>query len=310
MSSWEIRQVPIKYQLSDWTILSVHLRLQCRSIGLLDESPQYSCPMSLIDELAEGSQGFMMRALPIAGELPNLVRSGGYFCYAPLQYSHFYVDLTLSFEDYVKSFSSKTRSTISRKVKKYAEHSGGCILWRTYKTSSEMRDFFRLAREVSKRTYQERRLDVGLPESEDFVRQAEFLAAENRMRAYILFDGERPVSYLYCPVIDSILIYAYLGYDPDYKKMSVGTVLQWLALEQLFDERCFRAFDFTEGQSDHKRLFSTNRRQCANLFLVKVSLKSRMVIYGHLIVSRFSKQAGELLEYFGAKAIFKRLLRR
>ena len=89
---------------------------------------------------------------------------------------------------------------------------------------------------MAKKTYQEKLLDAGIPESERFVREMESLAAQDQVRAYILFDRERPVSYLYCPVEDGTLIYAYLGYDPDYMKLSVGTVLQWLAVEQLFGE--------------------------------------------------------------------------
>jgi hypothetical protein len=73
------------------------------------------------------------------------------------------------------------------------------------------------------------------------------LAAGGQVRAYLLFDGERP--YLYCPVQGDVVIYRYLGYDPDYARMSVGTVLQWLALEELFREARFRMFDFTEGES-------------------------------------------------------------
>ena len=46
-------------------------------------------------------------------------------------------------------------------------------------------------------------------------------------------------------VREGIVDYAYLGYDPDYLHLSVGTVLQWLALDSLFAERRFRFFDFT-----------------------------------------------------------------
>lgn len=309
MNRWDLRQVPFKYQLSDWTILSVPLRLQCRSVDLLDESPPQVLPSLPVDELMEGSQGFMIRALPVADRLPSLSQKEGYLRYVPLQYPHCYIDLTLSFDDYQKKFSSKTRSTINRKIKRYAEHCGGVIPWRTYKEPWEIRSFFLLAQAVSKLTYQERLLDAGIPRSEDFIRQAESLASENRVRAYVLFDGERPVSYLYCPVNEGVLIYAYLGYDPEYLKMSVGTVLQWLALEQLFGEGGFRAFDFTEGQSDHKRLFATHQRQCANVFLVKCSLGNKAIIYSHHRINQLSGWLGAKLDQLGVKARIKRLLR-
>jgi CelD/BcsL family acetyltransferase involved in cellulose biosynthesis len=289
--------------------LSVPLWLQCRSVPLFGDSASQTLPVPPFSELTEGSQGFMIRALPVTSELPRLSRNGGYICYVPLQYEHCYIDLGLSFEAYQKKFSSKTRSTINRKVKKYADHCGGSIRWKTFKEPAQIREFFRLARKVSKLSYQERLLDAGLPESEEFVRQAESLAAENRLRAYVLFDGETPVSYLYCPVEQDVLIYTYLGYDPKYMKLSVGTVLQWLALEALFAEGCFRAFDFTEGQSDHKRLFATHHTKRANVFLVKASLRNNLVILSHLLMNRFSSWLGATLGRVGARAKIKKMIR-
>lgn len=278
-------------------------------MGLLDEAPLEGAPTLPIDELMPGCEGYLIRSLPVASDLPTISRRGNYLCYVPLQYQHCHIDFSLSFEGYQRKFSSKTRSTIHRKIRKYSEHCGGTIIWKTYKSPGEMREFFALARTVSRLTYQERLLDAGIPRSEEFIHQAESLAAGQGVRAYILFDGEKPVSYLYCPARDGVLIYSYLGYDPAYMHLSVGTVLQWLALEQLFNEGCFRYFDFTEGQSDYKRLFATHQRQCANVFLVKSCLRNVVVIYSHLCMNRFSTWLGMLLNRMGIKAKVKRFLR-
>jgi hypothetical protein len=309
MIQWDYRPVPIKYYLSDWTLFSVSLPLQVRAERLIDEKLPVTTLMPPADEIGLNSQGFLIRGLSVASEIPVIKQSGDYICYMQSKYDHCYIDLNITFEDYQKKFSSKTRSTINRKVRKYAEHCGGAIVWKTYKLPSEMRDFFQLARTVSKLTYQERLLDAGLPYLEDFIQQAELLASEQRIRAYILFDGDQPVSYLYCPVYDNVLVYAYLGYDPSYMHLSVGTVLQWLALEELFGERRFRYFDFTEGQSDHKRLFATHQRQCANVFMLKNNLKNKVIVYTHRLTDCFSKWLGETLDRFGLKAKIKRFLR-
>lgn len=309
MNRWQLRQVPIKFQLSDWTLFSISLTLQTRAEKLLDNTPPVTTPTPPVEELIEGSQGFVIHGLPMSDRISTISRVGDYLCYAPLQYQHCYIDLGLSFESYQKKFSSKTRSTINRKIKKYAEHCGGSLPWKTYKDADQMREFFRLAGPLSKSTYQERLLDAGLPNSEEFIREAELLAADQRVRAYILFDGEQPVAYLYCPVHDDVLIYSYLGYDPGYMKMSVGTILQWLAIEQLFNEARFRYFDFTEGQSDHKRLFATHQRQCANIFLVKRNFRNRVAIYSQLCMDRFSRWLGVTLDRFGVKEKIRRILR-
>ena len=310
MTDWQSRRVPFKFQLSDWTLFSVSIPLQVRAEKLVDQTPPVAAPQPPTDTLMAGSQGFMIRGLPITTELPRICRVGEFLCYAPLQYQHCYIDLGQTFDAYQQKFSSKTRSTINRKIKKFVAHCGGTLTWKTYKTPEEMREFFHLARTVSKLTYQERLLDAGIPESEDFIREAEALAAQQSVRAYLLFHGERPVSYLYCPVQDGVLIYAYLGYDPEYMHLSVGTVLQWLAMERIFAEGGFRYFDFTEGQSEHKRFFATHQQQCANVFMLKKTLRNTIVIYSHMLMDRFSTWLGTTLDKWGVKARARHLLRR
>jgi CelD/BcsL family acetyltransferase involved in cellulose biosynthesis len=301
--------VPIKIQLGDKTLLAPRLWLQVREAGLDDEAPPVAEPTAPADPLQVGSQGFLLRSLRIARPQPVLRRQGTYLCYVPAQYPRYYIDMQQSFAEYKGKFSSKTRSTISRKIRKYTEHCGGSISWRVYRSPGEMAEFFRLARTVSRITYQERLLDAGLPDSEEFCEEMERLAQQDRVRAFLLFHQDRPVSYLYCPISNGVVIYAYLGYDPEYMNFSVGTVLQWLALEYLFDEKIFRFFDFTEGQSEHKKLFATGSVQCANVFFVRDNLRNVCLLQMQRAVDHFSKFTGNRLEQLGIKASLKRLIR-
>ncbi|MFC5552223.1 GNAT family N-acetyltransferase [Massilia aerilata] len=309
MSLWQVRDVPFKFQLSDWTLSEASIRMQQRSIGLAEAEDPEAIAIPGKDQLAPGSQGFALRRQPIKEALPRLARTGPFLRYVPLQYQHCYIDLNTSFEEYQKKFSSKTRSTINRKIRKYTEHCNGTLKWHSYRKPDEVQAFFELARAVSKLTYQEKLLDAGLPDTPEFMERARALAAEGKMRAYILFDGERPVSYLYCPVQDEVAIYAFLGYDPSYMHLSVGTVLQWLALEEMFNEGGLRYFDFTEGQSDHKRLFATHQRQCAHVFLVRPTLRNAAILRGHAMMDEFSGWLGRVLDRYGVKAKVRRLLR-
>jgi CelD/BcsL family acetyltransferase involved in cellulose biosynthesis len=172
-----------------------------------------------------------------------------------------------------------------------------------------MREFFRFARIVSAKTYQEQLLGSGLPETDEFQRGMATLAAEGQVRAFILFDRDKPVSYLYCPIYNGVLIYQYLGYDPGYMALSVGTVLQWLALERLFEEDCFRIFDFTEGESVHKRLFATHSIQCANVFFLRSNLHNTILVQSHRVVDNVSKWTGDTLDRFGLKPKLRKLIR-
>lgn len=299
----------MKLQLGDKTLLATHVWLQVREVGFDDETPPVAEPVPPPDSLQAGSQGFLIRSLRIIGKQPVLRRRHDYLCYVPSQYPRYYIDMRMSLEEYKSKFSSKTRSTLNRKVRKYAEHCGGDIPWKVYKGAGEMLEFFQLARTVSRMTYQERLLDAGLPDSKEFLREMEQLAQQGRVRGFILFHQNQPVSYLYCPVINGVLIYAFLGYDPRYMNFSVGTILQWLAMEYLFEERSFRFFDFTEGESEHKKLFATHNVQCANVFFLRRSLRNFFLVHSQKGVDRLSRLVGETLDQFGMKVAVRRLMR-
>jgi CelD/BcsL family acetyltransferase involved in cellulose biosynthesis len=306
---WNFRQVPIKLQLGDRTLLASKLWLQVREVGLDDETPPVAEPITPADSLQANSQGFLIRSLRIADKQPTLRAQHDYLCYVSSQHQRYYIDMRQSFEEYKSKFSSKTRSTLNRKVKKYAEHCGGNISWKIYKSAGEMPEFFRYARTVSEITYQEKLLDAGLPDSEEFLDEMEQLAQQGHVRGFILFHEDKPVSYLYCPVSNGVLIYAFLGYDPGYMNYSVGTVLQWLALEHLFEERLFRFFDFTEGQSEHKKLFATHSVQCANVFFLRNNLRNKALLYSQRAVDDFSRLAGDTLNQLGLKSKVKKMMR-
>jgi len=308
-TKWQYRQVSIEFQLSDKTLFAPKIWLQTREVGLIEETAPVAEPTLPTDPLEPGSQGYLIRSLPVTARQPTLRIAQGYLCYVPSQYQRYYIDLRQTFADYKQMFSSKTRSTINRKVNKYAKHCGGDICWKVYKTVDDMPEFFRLARIVSAKTYQEKLLDAGLPDSDQFLRGMEASAVAGRVRAFILFDRVKPVSYLYCPVYNGVLIYQYLGYDPEYMTWSVGTILQWLALERLFEEGCFRIFDFTEGQSDQKRLFATHSVQCANVFFLRSNLRNAILVQSHRVVNSLSKGIGDTLDRLGLKAKIKKLIR-
>lgn len=301
--------MPIKIRLGDKTLLAPELWLQVREVSLDDEAPPVTEPEPPTEALQADSQGFLIRSLGVVGKQPVLRRMQGYLCYVPSQYPRYYIDMRQSFDEYKNKFSSKTRSTLNRKVRKYAEYCGGGISWRTYTTPDEMFEFYESARAVSRITYQEKLLDAGLPESGEFRDEMARRAEQGQVRGFILFHQNRPVSYLYCPVSNGVLIYAFLGYDPDYMNYSVGTVLQWLALQHLFGERCFRFFDFTEGQSEHKKLFATHSVQSANVFFLRSSLPNSLLIHAQKVLDDFSKTVGDMLGRLGIKTMVKKLIR-
>lgn len=252
----------------------------------------------------------VMGSVPIQRPYPKLSRVAGWLLYVPSHFPRHYVDLTMTFEAYMSTFSAKTRSTLRRKVRKFQEFSNGTLDFREYHNAERFEEFYPMALELSRRTYQHRLLDAGLPASDSFASSARALAAANQIRAYLLFHDGKPVAYLYCPAADGVLIYAHLGYDSNLAEWSCGTVLQYLAFERLFAEQTFNVFDFTEGEGEHKRLFGTGTRLCAQVLCFRPTVRHFVLVGGHAALASLSSGVVKLLDRLGLKRRLKRMLRR
>lgn len=265
---------PLRFQLGARTLFSVRRRLV--TVGWsLDEA--LADERAILPPLAPEDDGYLLRSVPMA-EAGRLAGQGELMPFVRQLYPRRFADLSKSFDDYLASFSGKSRSTLRRKVRKFAETSGGEIDLRRYSGPEEIEEFHRLARRVSRKTYQEKLLDAGLPEGDGALAEMRRLAARDRVRAWLLFHDGEPVSYLYAPADGETLIYAYLGYDPDFARHSPGAVLQLEAMRQVIDEGRFRRFDFTEGDGQHKRQFATGSVECADLLLLRPTIANRALI--------------------------------
>lgn len=190
---------------------------------------------------------------------------------------HFITMEGSSYEDYLARFSGKTRSTLRRKAKKLDADAGGYTVTE-HRTPAEIERFLDAALPLSAKTYQARLLDAGLPDSAE-ARATMLAAAEaDRMRCYLLAVQGKPIAYLSLPVMERTLLYAHLGYDPAWARLSPGTVLQLVALERLFAEQRYAWFDFAEGEGAHKAMFGTDSVACASFVLLDPTITNRALL--------------------------------
>lgn len=306
---WRESSVALTCRIGEFRLLSRTLRVAECTAQFLDLSGDPDALVASAAPLAQGLQGRLIRSHPVPERIPVRARVGGAIRYAPRQYRRFWTDLQGPFEQYMAKFSSKTRANLRKKVRRFGEHCGGAASWRVYRSPAELEEFLGLARAVSAKTYQERLLDAGLPADEGFLEAVRRGAERDEVRAFLLFHGETPVAYLYCPSREGVLVYDYLGYDPAYRTLSPGTVLQYHAFESLFAEGRWRLFDFTEGEGDHKQLFATGNTLCADLYYLRPTLRNRLSLGTHVAIESLSGWIVRLLDRFGVKAKVKRFFR-
>ncbi len=260
---WQEKDVQLPFLLGELHLGALHLRGMVVNHGL---HPRYGLK---VPELPPAVEVAVIRSHPLSCAFPDYVGSAAAFRYVPDRYHRCYVNLQQTLADYLKKFTSKSRYTLLKKVRRLTTASGGAIVMREFTRPQQMDEFLSLAREISTKTYQERLLHAGIPDDPAFVAEMGSLAARDAVRAYTLFLHDHPVAYMYCAAVEaSDLMYRFVGHDPEYGRFSPGVVLQYLALERLFQEQRFAFLDFAEGTGMHKVFFSTGSMACADVLLL------------------------------------------
>jgi CelD/BcsL family acetyltransferase involved in cellulose biosynthesis len=306
---WEPVQFSLAYRIGEFTLFRKRfsaLTLRTHFLDLTDDPDE---PRPPFERLGTDVEAIVTRSHPLRLALPVLTAKDGLLRYVFARYTRYHTDLAGGFDRYLTKFSAKSRSTLRRKVKRFAELGNGGEM-RAYRRPDEMEEFHGRARDVSARTYQEKLLDAGIPGDAGFLSELKELAASDAVRGYVLFLGGNAIAYLCCLSTSSILLYTYLGYDPRHADLSPGTVLQYLAFQSLFEEKRFRLFDFTEGQGEHKKFFATHETSCADICYFRDTVSARFWIGLHRAFDRASITAGAVLDTLGLKARLKRLFRR
>jgi CelD/BcsL family acetyltransferase involved in cellulose biosynthesis len=214
--------------------------------------------------------------------------------YASYRGKRFFIDLSAgSFEVYLNKFSGKTRNTLKRRVRRFAEHSGGQIDFRCYTTPEEMIEFRRHAIAVALLTYQ-RKIGWSLPEDEDFKAKLIEEAEDGRVYGFLLMHENRPVAYAFCRTESDVIIYALLGHDPSFGAFSPGTVLLYLVIQRLFATRKFRVFDFGGMAADYKSFFATGSVDYVKVNWFPITAKHLILVLTHYLVLRAWRGASGL----------------
>ncbi len=260
------------------------------------------------DELPPGADGVMCRGAP-SGQYPlGISRYGRYICYAPRMEKLYFVSIQGGFEDYLGRFSAKRRHNLKRSVRWFVERSNG-VPMTVAKSPEEIEDFHRRAVEISRHTYQERLLSAGMPADHEFLAAMKSVAMQGLARGYLLWCEGRPVAFAWCSGKGDRLNYGIIGFMPDYARMSPGTALLCLILEDLFREKKFKILDFGVGEGWYKESFATGCEEFVNALLFLPSLRNRILVHLHWMSEALNSAAGAFLERFGVKKAVKKFIR-
>lgn len=266
-------------------------------------------PPPPVEEFSAGLEAAIVSPHPIARRLSALKFLPQAIRYVPAQYRRFSIDFEGSYEDYLKKFSSKTRWTLSRKVRKFSTFCGGTTSWHEFRGREGLEEFLLLAKQVSQQSWQEIQ-GTGLPEDVDFLADMAARAARDAIRGYVLFHQQRPVAYAYCEVEGAVLVYGLAGFDLEYDRWSPGIVLLSLILQKQFSERAFTSFDFGGREDSYKEFLATRSTLSADILYFPHKAGCLPLLLLHWSLSSLNRAASRVLEWLRLKAFVRRLLRK
>ena len=263
--------------------LTLNLPFTHLSTNLEDTVPPW-------EALPPGIEAAVVPAQPVDAEPPRLAFGPDMVRYVGPCTSRYSVNLQGTFADYMKKFGAKARYNLTRTVRKFAEFSGGQVLWRHFRSAEELRVFSRLADQISEKSWG---AEVGGHGFAGRVPEAELqeLAERDLARGYVLFRGEQPVAYVFCREQYEHLLYQHIAYDQDYAKWSPGSVLLYLLLERLFAQREYQTLDLGEGTLGYKSFFATNSVRCARVIYFRRTRRNLAIATGHLALCTMSVAA-------------------
>ncbi len=225
--------------------------------------------------------GYLLYGHRLSAVLPTVFRVNGLCAYVVQSQAQYTADLRLGVEAYWGTFSSKARYNLRRTVRLFQEACGHPLAWQMYRTPDEMAEFHRLAMALSVQTYQHKLFNHGLPDTLVFRDQMGSKAAQGHAWGCVLYRQGEVCAYLYFEGDGDVLSWDFAGYSPACARWSPGTVLMSLAMDVFQAEGRYRFMDFGPGEGQHKAVFSTACEPMATIFVLRPTLKNRLLLAAH-----------------------------
>lgn len=221
---------------------------------------------------------------------------------------HLLIRMSGTFDDYMQKFSAKSRNTRLRKIKKLGGR-GDIELIRVTR-ADDVDKYLDAAAEISRKTWQFKRFGWGVGGWDLELQKAcsKFAAQRGWLRSYLLLCGGVPCAYIHGQQYRGRYYHAVLGFDPAWSQYSVGTVLQFLVIEDLYKENKPELYDFGT-YAEYKQYFANESYPEAVVWLFRRRPYPLLADSIHRIFCATSTKAKRILDRVGLKERVKQTLR-
>lgn len=214
-------------------------------------------------------------------------------------------------EEYFASLPAKSRQDLRRSLRRFETNFPGRFSFSTHSSVAEVSDFLNRVEAVSKRTYQARKLGLGVVANSYVGNKVLEGARRGYARCYLLTLDGHPIAWRIGFLYKSTYCSHHVGYDPEYDKWHPGVVMHLHSVGDL-SENCIgvETLDMLYGDNDFKRKASNLMRMERNYYLFPRSMRGAATYLALKCCNQLSETAGRMLERYGLKAQLKGWLRR
>jgi hypothetical protein len=280
-----------------------------------DERLRFVCDLFRKLHESAGRRALFLEGIPTDSALLSIVtrfRAGGWI---PIPigkgYEHHFADLPESFSEYERALGSKSQKSLRYSQRKLSEHVCGAVRARRFATREDVPEFMAGAQAISQKTYQWKLLGLGLRDAQSLSAWLNLAADHGWMRCYILYCKEEPVAFMLGYLYRGVYHYIDIGYDPDWGKWSVGSILQMEVMRDLLaGEDSPDLFDFSTGTGAHKARFGNVSRQEVDILLLRRSPGNMWLACLYVVTVVVDRWATAIADWLGVKVRLKKWLRR
>ncbi len=193
-----------------------------------------------------------------------------------------WLELADDFERFLGGMSGKARQTLRRKVKRFTKQSRGKLDFRRVTSQEQVGEFLAAAAKAAEGSWQHRLLGPRVQYTPEEEAKLKDLARRNILRAYLLYCGGEPCAFLIGHQFRGVFQYDETAFDESFTRLSPGTVLLYLVIEDLHRHDPPAMLNFGAGDGIHKRRFANRSAEDATVVLLRKTLVNRLRMAGHL----------------------------
>lgn len=221
------------------------------------------------------------------------------------------IALSGSYDAYLASLARKSRNDLKRLVRNFTGEFGASTEVQVITTPTELEAALPDLVSLSAKTYQARRLGLGITHGNVLERQLRYGAKLGMTRLDLLRVGGKAISFQIGYIHRDTLYATHGGYDPEWVEWSPGIVHHGFILEDL----CRRApdvrlFDFMYGEGLYKTRLSNTFHPESHVYLFPRTARGRATWLALEASDRASRLAGALLGKLKRKTAFTKMIRR